>query len=171
MKHVLLATALTIACAAAFAQKPPLVGQDGPGAAPTSGAAAQNKVDARNASNPNPTTRQPNLVGQDGPKNVPSDAVSQNKVDARNASNPNPTTQQPMPIGQDGPGAMANEAAFQTRLEARNAKMYVAMDANGDGRVSRAEWNAYHGKSWSGLKQSNGAVSREEMEIMMKRSY
>ena len=171
MKQVLLVTALSFACVAALAQKPPLVGQDGPGAAPTSDAASQKKVDARNASNPNPMTRQPNLVGQDGPKNVPSDAAAQGQVNARNANNPNPTTQQPTPIGQDGPGALANDAAFQTRVDARNSRTYAAMDTNADGRISRAEWNAYHSKSWSGLKQSNGAVSREEMEMMLKRSY
>lgn len=170
MKRIFITTALAIACAGAFAQKPPLVGQDGPATAP-SNAAAQNKVDARNAANPNPTARPANLVGQDGPKNVPSDAAAQSQVNARDASNPNPTTQQPMLVGQDGPAAMANEAAFQARVDARNGKMYAAMDTNADGRVSRAEWNAYHGKSWSGLKQSNGAVSREDMETMMKRSY
>jgi hypothetical protein len=171
MKQVLLATALTIACAASFAQKAPTVGQDGPGAAPISDAASQKKVEARDAATPNPVTRQPTQVGQDGPKNVPSDAASQSKIDARNASNPNPTTQFSTPIGQDGPGAMANEAAFQKRVTDRNAMMYKAMDVNGDGRVSRAEWNTYHSKNWSGLKQSNGAVSREEMDMMMKRSY
>lgn len=171
MKQILIATALTIAVAAAMAQKPPLVGQDGPGAAGINNATSEKKGDSRDAKNPNPTVRQPNLVGQDGPKNVPSDATAQNKVDSRNASNPNPTTQQPMLVGQDGPGAAANEAAFQTRVSERRSKMFTSMDMNGDGRVSRTEWNTYHGKNWSGLKQSNGAVSREEMEMMMKRSY
>lgn len=133
MKRVLLATALTIACAAAFAQKAPLVGQDGPGAGPGNAAASQEKVDSRNAATPNPTTKQPMLVGQDGPG--------------------------------------ATDAAFQSRMNTYNAKMYSAMDTNGDGRVSRAEWNAYHGKSWDGMKHSNGAVTREEMDSMMKRTY
>lgn len=168
MKRVLIATALTIACAAAFPQKAPLATQDGPGAAPVPGAAAasQNRADARNAANPNPTVKQPELVGQDGPKSVPTDAAAQSKVDSRNASTPNPTTKQPVLVGQDGPG----DAAYQARMDARNSKMYAAMDANGDGRVSRAEWNAHHGKTWDGMKHSNGAVSREEMESMMKRS-
>lgn len=169
MKQVFIATVLSIACAAAFAQKSePTAPVDG---APNSAGKAQaldNKVDQRKANAPTSTTTQSTRVGQDGAPVVPSAAAAQNKVDMRNANNPNPTAQQAMPVGQDGPQA---DAAFQSRLEARNAKMYMAMDANGDGRVSRAEWNAYHGKSWSGLKQSNGAVSRDEMENMMKRSY
>jgi hypothetical protein len=168
MKRVFIATALTIACAAAFSQKAPLVTQDGPGAAPVAGgaAASQEKLDSRNAATPNPTTKQPQLVGQDGPKSVPTDAAAKDKLDSRNTATPNPTTKQPVLVGQDGPG----DAAYQARMDARNAKMYAAMDANGDGRVSRAEWNAHHGKTWDGMKHSNGAVSREEMEMMMKRT-
>ena len=169
MKRVLLATALTIACAAAFAQKAPLVGQDGPGAGPGNAAASQEKVDSRNAATPNPTTKQPMLVGQDGPKSGPTDAAAKEKLDSRNAATPNPMTKQPMLVGQDGPGA--TDAAFQSRMNTYNAKMYSAMDTNGDGRVSRAEWNAYHGKAWDGMKHSNGAVTREEMDSMMKRTY
>jgi hypothetical protein len=170
MKQVLLATALTIACAAAFAQKG-LPTQDGSPATAAQAAGQQKSVDQRNANNPNPTTQQAMPIGQDGAPIVPSAAAAQRQVDNRNANNPNPTTQQAKPIGQDGPQAAALQADFQTRVDARNSKMYVAMDLNGDGRVSRSEWNAYHGKNWSGLKQSNGAVSREEMEMMMKRSY
>ncbi len=172
MKQVLLATALTIACTAAFAQRtPPAAPQDGVAATPSQVQGQQRSVDQRNANNPNPTTQQATPIGQDGAPIVPSTAAAQRQFDNRNAKNPNPTTQQATPIGQDGPQASAFQAEFQTRIDARNSKMYASMDANGDGRVSRAEWNAYHGRNWSGLKQSNGAVSREEMEMMMKRSY
>ena len=170
MKHVLVATALTIACAAAFAQKA-LPTQDGAPATAAQAAGQQKAVDQRNANAPNARPNQATYIGQDGAPIVPSAAAAQNQVDNRNAKNPNPTTQQATPIGQDGPQAAALQADFETRVSARNGKMYAAMDTNADGRVSRAEWNAYHGKSWSGLKQSNGAVSREEMEMMMKRSY
>ena len=45
-----------------------------------------------------------------------------------------------------------------------------AMDTNGDGLISRKEWNAHHGKMWSGMKaDSNGMVPLSEIEAGMGR--
>ncbi|MDB5857544.1 MAG: hypothetical protein JWQ76_1233 [Ramlibacter sp.] len=46
---------------------------------------------------------------------------------------------------------------------------YKAMDANGDGYVSRKEWNDYHGKMWGTMKPNKrGMVPWADVEAKMK---
>lgn len=42
------------------------------------------------------------------------------------------------------------------------------MDANGDGMVSKKEWQAHHNMMWGKMKGKNGMVSMADMEAMMK---
>lgn len=46
-----------------------------------------------------------------------------------------------------GMSASAGTTADQTTAMGNNR-----MDRNNDGMISRAEWNAYHGKAWSSMK-------------------
>ena len=44
---------------------------------------------------------------------------------------------------------------------------HKAMDANGDGFITRKEWNAYHGKMWSGMKAEKQGVPWATVETNM----
>ena len=46
--------------------------------------------------------------------------------------------------------------------------MMKGMDANGDGKVSKKEWQAHHNMMWGKMKSKNGMVSMADMEAMMK---
>ena len=43
-----------------------------------------------------------------------------------------------------------------------------AMDTNGDGMISKREWEAYHGKMWGRMKLKNGMVSITDLQAQMK---
>ncbi len=43
-----------------------------------------------------------------------------------------------------------------------------AMDMNGDGYVSRKEWNDYHGRTWSSMKGEKRGVPWADVEARMK---
>ena len=42
------------------------------------------------------------------------------------------------------------------------------MDTNGDGMISKKEWEAYHGKMWGRMKLKNGVVSITDLQAQMK---
>ena len=50
---------------------------------------------------------------------------------------------------------------------AGGSKMMV-MDTNGDGMISRREYDAYHTAMWKSMKQSKGMVSQGDMDMMRK---
>jgi hypothetical protein len=50
---------------------------------------------------------------------------------------------------------------------AGGSKMMV-MDTNGDGMISRREYDAYHKAMWTSMKQSKGMVSQADMDAMRK---
>ena len=45
-----------------------------------------------------------------------------------------------------------------------------AMDTNGDGMISKKEWDSYHSMMWSKMKpkMKKGMMSMEDMQAMMK---
>ncbi len=43
-----------------------------------------------------------------------------------------------------------------------------AIDTNGDGMISQAEWNAYHGGMWKKMKRTKGMASTADYDAMMK---
>ena len=77
--------------------------------------------------------------------------------------------------GGNVPGGKAAEKA-QMRVDARTsggpsdtATMGInAMDANGDGIVTRREYNAYHNKMWKQMNPKRDRVSMADMQAMMK---
>ena len=102
------------------------------------------------------------------------DAALDMKADKRAANKPNASvTTNAVASNPEEKAAHMNDddRALQAKVDARNAKMVAAMDTNGDGMISRAEWDAYHGKTWKGMKQSNGAVRREDMDTALKSAY
>lgn len=63
-----------------------------------------------------------------------------------------------------GMSASAGTTAGQTTTSMGNK----GMDLNGDGMISRTEWNAYHGKSWSSMKPNKqGMVPWADVQATM----
>ena len=131
MKKVLMTTALTLACVAAFAQTPAnpakAVEQGAVPTAPKTAAAADAKVDARKAANP----------GADGTM------VKQTPV-----------------TGEVPAGSKSAASKGQMNVETRDLR---AMDTNGDGMISRKEYDAYHNAMWKQMKAKKDMVSMDEM--------
>lgn len=138
MKQVLTTTALALACVAAFAQTPSTPST--PGTPPQSGAvpiaprtaaAAEAKVDARQAANPGVGPTMANKVPESGA--VPPNARAASKAEMNVQSRDN-----------------------------------MVMDTNGDGMISRKEYDNYHSGMWKKMKLSNGRVAQAEMDAMLK---
>jgi hypothetical protein len=53
-------------------------------------------------------------------------------------------------------------------MGAGSSDMMTAMDTNGDGMISRAEWDAYHTTRWSKMKLTNGMANQASLDAMMK---
>lgn len=54
-------------------------------------------------------------------------------------------------------------AAFDPAYTYRACGTYGPIDSNGDGRISNAEWNAYHAGAWRGWDlNGDGRISRRE---------
>ena len=46
------------------------------------------------------------------------------------------------------------------------------MDTNGDGKISKAEYNKYHALMWTKMKKDKGGmVGMSDMQMMMKDSH
>ena len=133
MKQVLITTALTLACVAAFAQTPSMPGPAGKtpesGAVPISpkaAAAAEKNEDARKAASPGKGPAMASKVPESGA--VPPSAKTASKA--------------------------------EMNVEARDMR---AMDTNGDGMVSRKEYDAYNSAMWKQMNAKKGMVSMEAM--------
>ena len=49
-----------------------------------------------------------------------------------------------------------------------NTPAMMAMDTNGDGMISRREYDTYHSAMWKSMKQSKGMVSQADMDTARK---
>lgn len=135
-KHTVVAALAALACTAALAQAP-----------------------AGNAARP-PSEVNPAASGG------PAAASAQNKVDQR-ASHSAATPMDPAkgdgrgaPVAEINPSASGGKAA--AKADARvNARL---MDTNGDGMVSRQEWDTYHANAWNSMKPSNAGVSTADID-------
>jgi hypothetical protein len=91
---------------------------------------------------------------------------AQNKVDTRTSqsstapANPVAGMGRAAPVAEINPSAAGGTAAAnaQSRVDAR------LMDSNGDGMVSRKEWDAYHMKAWNDMKPKNTGVSTADID-------
>ena len=79
-------------------------------------------------------------------------AKAEMKVDAKKAAMP-----------------MAGGAATPMAAGGSTATMGMkAMDANGDGMISKKEWDSYHSSMWGRMKSKKGMMPMAEVEAMMK---
>ncbi len=147
-KQSLILSLAALACSAAFAQAPAGVvakpsGESNPVAAPgTPGAKAEMKVDAKKATGS--TLSAPNPVAGSG-------GAAANAQINPSASGGTPAARADM------------------KVEARtNAYATGSMDTNGDGMVSKREWDRYHSGMWGKMKTKNGMVPMADMEAQMK---
>ena len=49
-----------------------------------------------------------------------------------------------------------------------NTPAMMAMDTNGDGMISRREYDTYHAAMWKSMKQTKGMVMQADMDSMRK---
>ena len=58
------------------------------------------------------------------------------------------------------PSAAGGKAAAKADMRV-NARL---MDTNGDGMVSRAEWDAHHAQAWNQMQPTNTGVSTADID-------
>ena len=95
-------------------------------------------------------------------------AAAEAKVDARKAANPGAdgTKVKQTPVTGEGPvGSKTAGDKAAMNLGKRDIK---AMDANGDGMVSRKEYDDYHAKMWKRMKVGPGGVPESDAVMMLK---
>ena len=64
---------------------------------------------------------------------------------------------------------MAAGAALPMAAGGSTASMGMkAMDTNGDGMISKKEWDSYHSGMWSRMKSKKGMMPMAEVEAFMK---
>jgi hypothetical protein len=76
------------------------------------------------------------------------------------------------PINATGPAGVKAEAKVDARKGASaNASAGMAskpMDANGDGMISKKEWDQHHAAMWGSMKSKNGMMPRADVEATLK---
>ena len=87
-------------------------------------------------------------------------AKAEMKVDAKKGAMPMGA----MPMGAGGTMPMG-AGASNSGTAAMGMK---AMDTNGDGMISKKEWDAYHSSMWSRMKSKKGMMPMADVEAMMK---
>lgn len=137
-----------LACSAAFAQAPAGVvttpsAQSNPNAAGgTPAAKAETKVETRKAAGS--TLSAPDPTASTG------GAAASEKIN---------------------PSASGGKAAAKAEMKVdagTNAAATGSMDTNGDGMVSKKEWNRYHSAMWNRMQGKNGMVPKAEAEAQIK---
>jgi hypothetical protein len=78
------------------------------------------------------------------------------------------TPRPPSEVDATKSGGKAAEKA-EMKTDAKKGAGMKAMDTNGDGMVSKAEWDAYHAGTWGKFNQKNGMVSMMDIEKSMGR--
>ncbi len=159
MKKLLLITAMALAAGSAFAQAPagtlskPPAESNPTDASGKAGAKAQMNVDGKTAASPmTPTDPAAQGSGKTAPPSQinPSAATgkaganAQMKVDAKTSATPTA-----------GDAAMKG-AAMQS------------MDTNGDGMISRREYDRHHAMMWKQMKPTKNMVPKADYDAMIK---
>ena len=147
-KQSLVLALAALACSASFAQAPagvvanPSANSNPIASGGTPAAKAEMKVDSKKAAGS--TLSAPNPVAGMGGA-APSPQV-----------NPNAS------------GGMPQAKADMKANARTNASATGSMDTNGDGMVSKREWDRYHSGMWGKMKAKNGMMPMAEVEAMMK---
>jgi len=79
----------------------------------------------------------------------------------------NPTPQDSNTAAADGKSAANAETKTESSKTSKMGTGPAKMDADGDGTVTKAEWDAYHSAMWDKLNQG-GKVSSADAEAMTK---
>ncbi len=141
MKQLLIATAVALACSAALAQTPSTPAN--PAKAVEQGAV--------------PTA----------PRTA---AAAEAKVDARQGANPGAsatTAANPAKAVEQGAVPTTSRTASKAEMNVEKRDM-AAMDTNGDGMISRKEYDAYHGNMWKKMTLKNGMAMQADVQMMLK---
>lgn len=141
MKQLFIATAVALACGAALAQTPATkaVEQNAVPTAPRTAAAAEAKEDARQKANPSASTN-----------------TGTNKAPETGA------------VVTNGKAMAKGEMNADARRAGDSSDMKMVMDTNGDGMISRKEYDAYHANMWKSMKANKGMVPQADMQKMLK---
>ena len=113
----------------------------------------------------NNTARPPSEVNPTASGGVAASAA-QNKVDQRASrsaaapADPAAGKGRAAPVAEINPSAAGGKAAAKADMRV-NARL---MDTNGDGMVSRAEWDAYHAQAWNQMQPTNTGVSTADID-------
>lgn len=147
-KQSLVLTLAALACSAAFAQAPA-------------------GVVATPSANSNP------IASGGAPAAKAEMNVDSKKAAGSTLSAPNPVAGMggAAPTQQINPSASGGtpQAKADMKVSARtNANAMGSMDTNGDGMVSKREWDRYHSGMWGKMKTKNGMMSMPDMEAQMK---
>ena len=62
----------------------------------------------------------------------------------------------------------AKTGMSQAPMANANTPAMMAMDTNGDGMISRREYDAHHAAMWKSMKHTKGMVSQADMDIVLK---
>ena len=142
-KHTLIASLAVLACSAALAQAPAGVGKT-------------------------PAEVSPSAAGGAAATSA------QNKVDNKKANSSVAVANPAAGMGKTAPAPEIDATAAGGKAAANAEKKTNArlMDANGDGMVSRAEWDRYHADAWASMQSSakNGLVSTAEIDAANRRA-
>ena len=83
--------------------------------------------------------------------------------------NPNASGGKAQAKGEINAQAKGKDAGMSASVGAGATMGHKAMDLNGDGFISRKEWDSYHGKMWGGMKaDKRGMVPWADVEARMK---
>lgn len=96
----------------------------------------------------------------------PAGANAQNRVDQRTFQHGGAPANPAAGDGRGKPVAEINPAESGGRAAAAAEQRVAArlMDSNGDGMVSRSEWDAYHATAWSSMEPTPAGVSTADMD-------
>ena len=86
---------------------------------------------------------------------------------------PNAGTEPMKPMANQGTPSTTDKGAVagQANADARKSMTEMTpMDANGDGKITKREYDRYHAAMWNRMKGTNGTVSQTEMQSRMTNS-
>ena len=90
-------------------------------------------------------------------------------VVTRPSQETNPTASGGTPAAKAEAKVDAKKTAMPMAAGGSTASMGMkAMDTNGDGMISKKEWDSYHSGMWSRMKSKKGMMPMAEVEAMMK---
>lgn len=98
-------------------------------------------------------------------------AAADTKADARQGANPGAGTSTGTNPAKKAveQGAVPTASGTASKAEMNVEKRdIVVMDTNGDGMISRKEYDAYHANMWKSMKANKGMVSQADMQARLK---